>query len=219
VKPSRRDPLRELQQLLRVPEDGAANIGAFLCEHAEALAPELGSSAEDLRASADMPDEVVAPRVRVRLARRREMDQERKAAEDAEVAMRAATTLGRTVRWTEQGAVLDADLMLGDVLADRERKYIAFKGEDFAVAIERDTLARAAMVRRIYIDVAACVDAEGLHVRWRGGRGGYNWKPRFVVPADRGRLLTVELQPPVRAAVRRPGAWLQEVLGEMGYAV
>ena len=219
MKPSRRDPLRELVQLLRFPEEGVANIGAFLFEQADALAPELGSSAEDLRASADMPDEVVAPRVRARLARRREMDQERRASEDAEVAMRAATTLGRTVRWTQQGAVLDADLMLGEVLADRERKFIAFTGEDFTVAIERDTLARAAMVRRIYIDVAACVDAEGLHVRWRGGRGGYNWKPRFVAPADRDRVLTIELRPPVRAAVPRPGAWLGELLVEMGFAV
>ena len=79
MKPSRRDPLRELQQLLRVPEEGAANIGAFLFDHAEALAPALGSSPEDLRASDEMPDEVVAPRLRARLARRRELDQERQA--------------------------------------------------------------------------------------------------------------------------------------------
>ena len=133
--------------------------------------------------------------------------------------MRAATTLGRTVRWTEQGAVLDTDLLLGDVLADREKKYIAFKGEYFEVAIERDTLVRAAMVRRIYIDVAASVDAEGLHVRWRGGRGGYNWKARFVAPVDRERVLPVELRQPVWADVPRPGAWLGELLQQMGYAV
>ena len=219
MKPSRRDPVRELHQLLRVPEEGAANIGAFLFDHAEALAPALGSNPEDLRASADMPDEVVAPRLRARLGRRREMDRERQALEDAELAMRAATMLGPTVRWTEHGAVLDTDLLLGDVLADREKKYIAFKGEDFTVAVERDTLARAAMVRRIYLDVAACVDADGLHVRWRGGRGGYNWKPRFVAPADRERVLTVALPPLVRAAVPRPGAWLGDLLVELGYAV
>ena len=133
--------------------------------------------------------------------------------------MRAAAVLGRTVRWTEQGAVLDTDLLLGDVLVDREKKYVTFKGEDFTVAVERDTLARAAMVRRIYLDVAACVDADGLHVRWRGGRGGYNWKPRFVAPADRERVLTVALPPLVRAAVPRPGAWLGDLLVELGYAV
>jgi hypothetical protein len=110
-------------------------------------------------------------------------------------------------------------MVSGDLLADRERKYIAFKGEDFTVPIERDTLARAAMVRRIYIDVAACGDADGLHVRWRGGRGGYNWKPRFVAPVDRERVLTVDLLAPARAARRRPGAWLAELLREMGFAV
>ena len=75
MKPSRRDPLRELQHLLRVPEDGAANIGAFLLDHAEELALALGSTAEDLRARADMPDGVVALRVRARPARRREIQQ------------------------------------------------------------------------------------------------------------------------------------------------
>ena len=219
MKPSRRDPLRELLQLLRVPEEGACNLGAFLAANADALAPALGSSPEDLQASVEMPDEVVAPRVKARLARRRELDQERDRQEDAEVATRAAATLGRTVRWTEQGAVLDTDLLLGDVLVDREKKYVTFKGEDFTVAVERDTLARAAMVRRIYLDVAACVDADGLHVRWRGGRGGYNWKPRFVAPADRERVLTVALPPLVRAAVPRPGAWLGDLLVELGYAV
>ena len=75
--------------------------------------------------------------------------------------MRAAAALGATVRWTEHGAVLDTDLLLGDVLADREKKYLAFAGPDFTTAIERDTLARAAPVRRLFIDVAACVDADG----------------------------------------------------------
>ncbi len=220
MKPSRRDPLRELQQLLRVPEEGARNLGAFLFDHADELAPALGSTPEDLRASAEMPDEVVAARDRVRLSRRREIDRERKALEDSDVALRAATTLGATVRWTEHGAVLDTDLLLGDVLANRETKYLAFAGPDFTTAIERDTLARAAPIRRLCIDAAASVDAVGLHVRWRGGRGGYNWKPQFVAPTDRMRVLTIELlAPPTRAAVPRPGAWLGDVLAQMGYAL
>ena len=166
-----------------------------------------------------MPDEVVAPRVRARLARRREHDQERERQEDAEVAGRAAAALGTTVRWTERGAVLDTDLLLRDVLADRDKKYITFTGPDFTTAIERETLARTASLRRVFIDVAACVDADGLHVRWRGGRGGFNWKPRFVAPVDRDRVLTVDLRAPARAAVPRPGAWLGELLLEMGYAI
>jgi len=170
VKPSRRDPVRELQQLLRVPEEGAANIGAFLFDHAEALASALGSSPEDLRASEGMPDEVVAPRLRARLGRRREVDRERQALEDTELAMRAATVLGRTARWTEHGAVLDTDLLLGDVLADRQRKYIAFNGEAFTVAIERDILARAEYIQKIggpnrRADQMPCVDLRNFHLR------------------------------------------------------
>jgi hypothetical protein len=219
VKPNRRhDPLRELQQLLRVAEEGAHDLGAFLAAHADELAPALGSSPDDLRAAVELPDEIVARRVRARLRGRRELDQKQKAQEDAEVARRAANALGGTVRWTEQGAVLDVDLLLGDLLADREKKYVEFKGPDFTTAIERGLLARTALVQRLFIDVAAYVDADGLHVRWRGGRGGYNWRARFVPPVDRAHVLTVELRPPVRAAVPRPGAWLGELLHEMGFA-
>jgi hypothetical protein len=219
MKPARRDPLRELVQLLRFPEEGACNLGAFLAENADELAPALGSTGDDLRASAGMPDEVVAPRIRARLGRRRELEQEKMAQENAELAVRAATTLGRTVRWTEQGAVLDTDVLLGDLLADRGQKYIAFTGPDFTTAVERMTLARTASLRRLFMDVAACVDSTGLHVRWRGGRGGYNWRTQVIEPAERALVLTVELQPPVRAAVRRPGAWLGDLLQEMGFAV
>jgi hypothetical protein len=219
VKRTQRDPLKELVQLLRVPEEGACNLGAFLSDHAEELAAALGSTPEDLRASVDVPDEVVAPRVRARLARHREIDQERKALEDGELAMRAAATLGRTVRWTERGGVLDTDLLLGDVLLDRAKKYITFKADDFVTTVERETVARTALLRRVFIDVAAWVDADGLHVRWRGGRGGYNWKPRSVALVDRMLVLSVELQAPARTAARHPGAWLGELLQEMGFAI
>jgi hypothetical protein len=219
VKPARRDPLRELVGLLRVPEEGAHNLGAFLVAHADDLAAALGSNPEDLRGSAELPDEVVAPRVRARLGRRRELEQDKKAQDDAETAVRAATVLGRTVRWAEQGAVLDTELLLGDLLADRAKKYVSLAGPDFTTAIERATLARTAMLRRMFIDVAAYVDADGLHVRWRGGRGGYNWKPQIVVPADRAVVLEVALQPPLRAAVPRSGAWLGDVLRQVGFAV
>ncbi len=179
-----------------------ATQGAFLAGHADEVAPALGSTPDDLRASIDLPDELVARRVTA-----------------AEVARRAASALGGTVRWTEQGAVLDVDLLLGDVLADHAKRYIEFKGAEFTATIERALLARTTLVQRLFIDVVAYVDADGLHVRWRGGRGGYNWRPRVVVPAYRPHVLTVELRPPVRAAVPRPGAWLGELLAEMEWAV
>ena len=105
--------------------------------------------------------------VAVRLRGRRELDQQQKSQEDAEVARRAASALGGTARWTEQGAVLDVDLLLGDVLADHAMKYVEFKGPDFTTAIERSLLARTALVQRLFIDVAAYVDADGLRLGQR----------------------------------------------------
>ena len=218
MKPARRDPLRELVGLLRAPEAGAHNLGAFLSANAEDLAAALCSTAEDLRASADLPDEVVAPRLRARLGRRRELEQERKAQDDTEIAARAAAMLGRTVRWTEQGAVLDTELLLGDLLADRAKKYVSFTGDGFTTAVEREVLAKTALLRRLFIDVAAYVDAAGVHVRWRGGRGGYNWRPQVVAAHHRDTVLDVPLSPPHAVHIPRRGAWLAEVLREVGFS-
>jgi hypothetical protein len=220
MKPARRDPLRELVQLLRFPEEGACNLGAFLAEHADELAPALNTRPSDLRESADMTDEVVAPRLRARRDRMKETERERREAEDMDTSLHTAAALGGTARWTERGAVLDTDVLLGDLLiADRSKKYVAFAGSDFTTTVERRVLHQSASLRRLFIDVAAYVDAGGVHIRWRGGRGGFNWRSHLVDPQLHDLVLTVRLQSPTRAAVPRPGAWLGDLLQEMGFAV
>ena len=51
--------------------------------------------------------------------------------------------------------MLDVDLLLGEVLADRAKRYVEFKGPDFTTAIEKTLLTRTALVQRLFIDVAA----------------------------------------------------------------
>ena len=84
----------------------------------------------------------------------------------SERSSRAACLLGQTVRWTEVGAVLDVDVLLRDVIADRQKKYIAFRwAEQAAVAVRRETLAAVAPLRRNVLDLVAFVNDDGVHFR------------------------------------------------------
>jgi hypothetical protein len=210
--------LRELALLLRIPEPGSNNIGLHVAADAEVLAPLLRTSPSHLRSLAPLRDDDLAPRLvhRVDAAVRgaSERDLDRRAARASE----GARLLGATARWTEYGAVLDVDVLLRDVIADRGKKYIAFSGgEGIGVTVRREMLGRVATLRRLHIDLVAFVDRDGLHFRWKGGRGGYDWKPQTVHPADAHRVLTVRLHP-ARVATRSDrGAWLGDILRELGF--
>ncbi|CAN5925128.1 hypothetical protein BH11MYX4_BH11MYX4_02920 [soil metagenome] len=133
----------------------------------------------------------------------------------SERSSRAACLLGQTVRWTEIGAVLDVDVLLRDVIADRQKKYIAFRwGEQAAVAVRRETLAAVAPLRRTVLDLAAFVNDDGVHFRWKGGRGGYNWRGQVVAPAEKRRVLEVVLRP--ESDQRPTVAHLDDVLHDIG---
>jgi hypothetical protein len=212
--------VKELALLLRSPEPDSTNLGEYLAANAEALAPFLHATPANLRSTAALRDEDVAPGLRQRLAGISRSVEEERRARSRERAARAAVTLGRSARWTERGAVLDVELLLRDLLADRTRKYITFtRVGGAAVTVRRDTLARVASLRRLHIDLVAFVDADGLHFRWKGGRGGYNWKPQIIPAAHADRVLTVTLRPahPVSAPARR-GAWLGEILRRMDFS-
>ena len=210
--------LKELALLVRIPEPHSTNLGDYLASNAEALAPFLRATPANLRSTGALLDEDVAPKLRHRLERISRSVLEERRARSMERAARAAVTLGATARWTEYGAVLDVDLLLRDVLADRTKKHVAFKGRGIDVPASRNTLAQVARLRRLHIDLVAFVDSEGLHFRWKGGRGGYNWKPQVVHPADADRVLTVRLRPARPASVHaRRGSWLGDVLREMGF--
>jgi hypothetical protein len=212
--------LKELALLVRSPEPDSTNLGDYLASNAEALAPFLNATPANLRSAAYLRDEDVAPKLRHRLEGIGRRAEDERRARLADRAARAAATLGATARWTEQGAVLDVDLLLRDALADRTKKYIAFKGApNIDVAVRRNVLAQVAGLRRIHIDLVAFADADGLHFRWKGGRGGYNWRSQVVLPADADRVLTVHLRPARTAAARSDrGAWLGDVLRELGFS-
>jgi hypothetical protein len=214
---AQREPLRELARLLRAPEPGSTNLGFHLADHADVLAPLLGTTPRDLRAGADDIDEVVAPKLLRRLDSverelRDECDRRR-----AEVSIRAANTLGATARWMEERAVLEVDLLLGDLLADKRMKFVTFADREnkLAVTVARWMLADVRPLRRIHIDLVAWVDAEGFHFRWRGGRGALNWRPKVVPTCAEATELTVTLRE--RRIHRSRGTWLGDVLQELGH--
>lgn len=211
--------LRALALLLRSPEPDSTNLGEYLAANAEALAPFLHATPANLRSTAALRDEDVAPGLRQRLAGISRSVEENRRTRSRERAARAAVTLGATARWTEHRAVLDVELLLRDLLADRTKKYVAFTSVgSAAVTIRRDTLVRVAALRRLHVDLVAFVDADGLHFRWKGGRGGYNWKPQVVPAVHAGRVLTIRLRPAHPASIpARRGAWLGEILRHMDF--
>ncbi len=217
---ARRDPIRELALLVRAPEPGSNNLGEFLADNASRLAQELGVSASNLEAGRIVSDDELAPRIRQLLDRARNHYIEEDLRRRRERSLAASQRLGSTVRWSAGGAELDVNLLLGELLADRTRKWVSFDfSEGTRVVIPRHLVAAASPLRRIHIDLASSVDDKGLHFRWKGGRGGYNWWPREVDTAFSDRVLTVPLAPrrlqvPER---RRGGAWIGQVLREMGY--
>jgi hypothetical protein len=92
------------------------------------------------------------------------------------------------------GAELDVDQLLGELLADRTTRWVAFDSQiDWKVVVPRHLVAAAAPLRRIHIDLASFVDDKGLHFRWKGGLGGYNWYAREVDARVADQVLTVPL--------------------------
>ncbi len=218
---ARRDPLGELARLARTPEPGANNLGEFLAINAGALVPMLGVSEAELRGTCDRLDEELVPELRALLARRRSRedhaDRERRRCRS----LAAAERLGATARWSEQGAALDVDLLFGELLADRGVKFISFRASgEFSTTVRRQVVADSARLRRVHLDLVARMDARGLCIRWKGGRGGYNWFGRPPPSGAQALVLTVPLRSRVAAPERRPGgAWLARVLQELGYAL
>lgn len=222
---ARRDPLRELALLTRTPEPGANNLGEFVADNATELAQELGVDARWLEGARLTDDEAVVSRIRQLLARTRDQHVRQDLERRRRRSLEAAERLGATAVWTpDLGPQLDVEVLLGELLADRTMRWIAFTTDHAeATIIPRHLLAATAPLRRIHIDLACWVDPRGLHFRWRGGRGGYNWRSHQVHPSLADRVLTVPLAPRVVVGVperRRGGARLVgEILHELGYIV
>lgn len=218
------DPLRQLARLARVADPGGRNIGEHLRQHADELAERLDVPKADLLAAAAMPDDALAPRVESALKRIRDAHLASLLGQDAARALVAARTLHDRARCQDGAVVLEPGLLLGDLLADRKRPHVLFALHDGStVAVRTGDLVATAKVLRHRPDLATFVDLGGIHIRWRGGRGGLNWHPRVLTAAEQELALRVELpgpvQPPAPAPARKHRlSWTWDVMSDLGFA-
>ena len=193
-----RDVLRELAQLVRLAEPEGHNLGGFVAGHAGELAPLLQSTEHELQAAVHEPDSALVDRLRARLDLALERDRQHRCQHGLDRAHRAALELGRTARWFERGVILDVDLLLGPLANGAVAKHAAFALPEATLVFEAAVLRRARILPRTFLDVAVFVDAEGIHFRWKAGRGAVNLKPQSVSPAEMRAALIVPIPPPMR---------------------
>ena len=171
----RRELLRELARLVRHAEGDGKNIGAYVVEHACELAHVLRASTRELVEVSIERDGAVAARLRPRLELALEREHRLQRARQVERARLAAVSVALTARSFELGIVLDVDIVLGDLLADRATKYVTFAAIDARVVVPVAMMRRARYLRRLYVDLACFVSERGLALRWKAGRGRLNF--------------------------------------------
>lgn len=206
ARPSRST--RTLLTLYTHAAHGEFNIGAFLREHPELLT-RLGTSLDLAQ-----DDAALALALAPAVGRHKQYIARANLAERCARADRAAAQLAASARHERDRVVLDADVLLGDLLAGRQ-KYIALDLESARIPVLRHVLVRARGALRGFLDLSAFVDEGGLHLVWRAGRGGLNLRAQ---PEERGAsVLAVDLRPrmPMRRASGSPVP-LGDVLVELG---
>ena len=190
-----RDMLRELGWLVR--EGDVLNVDNFVCEHAAELAPLLGTTAENLHQGLERPE--LVGRLRGQLERVLDARRQRRRDDAAAIAERAAVAVGASARFFEHGVVLDIDLVLGELLADPTRKHVAFMLPENIVVVEAALLRRARLLRRTFMDAVCFIDEEGIHFRWKAGRGRLNLTSQPIPQSEMHRALAVHIPPPMRS--------------------
>jgi hypothetical protein len=198
----RRSGLAGLERVLRALESGSHNIGGYVAEHDEELAVLLGVDASELRALAGQLDEEAAPRVRALLQHRAEARTLRHQAARREAVLAAAQRLAMTAVWRESAALLELNVLLGDLLADVTIQHISLVSRVFAVHLPRKKLFEVAEVLpRQFADLVSWVDRTGLHFRWRQGRGGLSLYSQVVPASESAHVLNVSIPAP---AIKKP---------------
>ncbi len=201
----RRSSLEELRCALRIAEPNTKSLSRYLEETSEHVAVLLGVEREALEQLVGKPDREVGPKLEALLHRRAEAQEARRAERAAQIAGSAAEHLARTAVWHEGRAHLDPSILFGAILADVGHRFIAFHGgRVFEARMLRHTLWSAGEALSRHDDLAAWVDAEGLHFRWKNGRGGLNFLSQHVPARDIAYGLHVYLTPPAeRPSVHR----------------
>lgn len=200
---SRRNPLVELERALRVVEPGEHNLGRLIDGAADELAARLGVTAYELRGLAARPDGEAAPRLRELVQRLANERAARHGAAMGEASQAAARRLAMTAVWSDCRLAVDPVVLFGDLLADANRKFIAFHAPGaFQVSLPRSLLLDVGKALRPFApDVVTWIDEEGFHVRWHRGRGGMNLFSQPIPAREAGMVLRVELpSPPVQVS-------------------
>lgn len=200
---------REFLRLYALASRDERNLAHFLGEHPELvahLAVPLDLEQDDVEIALQLASTVGHYKRRTAAL----ADDEHAERAAAAVRQLVATTRNRG-EWLE----VDPELLLGDLLVDKKVKYVSFELAEARVPVLRTALARARSPLRNFIDTAASIDTQGVHLRWRGGRGGLNFHPQVE---ERGaHVLHVDLRPrpSVRRRLPRP-LLLADVLADLG---
>jgi hypothetical protein len=222
--------IAELGRLVRAFEPGGYTLGPHLAEVGEALARRMDIDPAEFQALVDLPDEQVSHRLHVLFQARAAARAEAHGAAVAQTALAAAHRLAATTVWDTHAVALDPGVLLGDLLVDTTRTYIAFHvAGRFQTSVPRSTLVSVAQVLGSNRpDLTAWVDKAGLHFRWREGRGGVNFLPQVIPANEAASVLRVNLPSPVVEAIRsrpvvltpvqRGLAWLTDVLSELAFS-
>jgi hypothetical protein len=185
----RSDPFRQLQRLLRL-EDVDDEVRAHVIANLAVLAPLLGARADQLEEAAQHED--FPRRLRRHLVGLRAREREQRDVDAVAISKKVAAALGVAMRWRGEVAHLDVSLLLDAGLTCTAVGYVRFVAEGYAVPITRGTLVDLRRHLPRFPDLGAYVDEQGLHLRWRGGRGQLNFRPQVIV--GRVEVLDVVLE-------------------------
>jgi hypothetical protein len=175
--------LRKFILMNRDPEN-VAQIRSYIEEHVVELARDLGVSTEtitNLLASVS-DDSVLATKMLGAVKKAQASQRANKKEGRARAAQAAAERLASRAVFDGDRVHLDLPALLSSALTKRD-DLIVFTTEDFTTSISMAPLFDLARLRRR--DVTGFVDAEGLHVQWRNGRGGLNLRPKADPRAGR----------------------------------
>lgn len=216
----RRPNLGGLARMLRLAEPGEYNLGQVLAA-APDLAAELGLSKTELARLCELPDHELAPELSRHLDERMQAATALRLRHVRDQALDAARALSDSARWSRGMVVLEPRPFFA-LLVDISIKHIRLSVDDtIEVTLSRSLLRDIAETVGSKPDLFVAVNEAGLHLRWRNGRGGLDLRSRPVPVHERDRVFTVVLRPaPERVRAPRPrrreGAWLRDVLTELG---
>lgn len=205
--------MRKLLTLYARATPGEYNIGELLREYPELLR-RLGVDGIDLEGD----DAELALQLASAIGRYKKLTISARADGNSSRAQHAALSMAKAACHEKERVVVDTPLLLGDLLADRSKKFIRFELNTTRIDISRLLLLRSRVVLRTFPETVSSLDHRGLHLAWRDGRGGLNIRHQVV---DRGdAVLQVDLRASSSRAMKKNDigpVLLAEVLTSLGF--